>query len=491
MIAAFRQEIRPMLRLAAPLAMAELGWMSMGFVDAVMAGRLGAAAIGAGSLGNMLFFPIVICGTGMLLGMDTLVAQAFGASDDAACRRTLVQGLWVAAGVAPVVAVLLALTIPLLRAVGTNPHVMELLGPYIHALLWGIPPLLCFAAFRRYLQAMNIVKPITFAVISANLLNFAGNWLFMYGNWGAPRLGLEGSGYSTSISRVYIALVLLVAVLRHQRIAPTARVLHNKQTLPPPSRSFSRLPFSSLISAPLRLRGKFTFLFASGFSGLGSGTPFSWRPQFPIIRRLLALGFPSAMQILVEGAVFGVVTVMAARFDEVSLAAHSIAVNVISTTFMVPLGISSAAAVRVGQAVGRKSPHAAAVSGWTALLLGAGFMSAAGLALAIVPRWIARLYTPEAAVIAASAALLRIAALFEIFDGLQVVATGALRGLGDTRTPALAHFAGYWIVGMPVAWFLCFTYGWGVTGIWAGLTSALILIGVLLLVAWHREIKVA
>ena len=276
MIAAFRQEIRPMLRLAAPLAMAELGWMLMGFVDALMAGRLGAAAIGAGSLGNMLFYPIVICGTGMLLGMDTLVAQAFGATDDAACRRTLVQGLWIAVALAPVVVVLLALTIPLVRALGTNPRVMELLGPYLHALLWGVPPLLCFAAFRRYLQAMNIVKPITFAVISANLLNFAGNWLFMYGNWGAPRLGLEGSGYSTSISRVYIALVLLIAVLRHQRV----------QSEPRPSGS----------DRPI-----------------ANAAQFSYRPHFPLIRRLLALGFPSAMQIFVEGAVFGAVTVMAAR----------------------------------------------------------------------------------------------------------------------------------------------------------------------------------
>jgi len=381
----------------------------------------------------------------MLLGMDTLVAQSFGAKDAAACRRTLVQGLWIAAALAPVVALLLALTIPFLRAIGTNPRVMELLGTYLRALLWGVLPLFFYTAFRRYLQAMDIVKPITFAVISANLLNFAGNWLFMYGNWGAPRLGLEGSGFSTSICRVYIALVLLIAILHENR----------KSANPHP-----------LVRWP-------------------------WRPQFSLIRRLMALGFPSAMQMLVEGAVFSAVTVMAARFDEVSLAAHSIAVNVISITFMVPLGISSAAAVRVGQAVGRKDPPGIAVSGWTALLLGAGFMSAAGLALAIVPRWIARLYTPEAAVIGASAALLRIAALFQIFDGLQVVATGALRGLGDTRTPALAHFTGYWLIGMPVAYFLCFPYGWGVTGIWAGLTSALILIGLILLLAWRREIKVA
>jgi MATE family multidrug resistance protein len=446
MIAAFRQEIRPMLRLAAPLAMAELGWMAMGFVDTIMAGRLGAAAIGAGSLGNMLFYPIVICGTGMLLGMDTLVSQAFGARDDAACRRTLVQGLWVAAGVAPVVSVLLALMMPLLHSVGTNPRVMELLGPYLFAMIWGIPPLLAYSALRRYLQAVDIVKPITFAVITANLLNFGGNWLFMYGNWGAPRLGLMGSGISTSISRVYIALVLLIAVLRHKR----------GQSLERPS---------------------------------GSGAPSAWRPQWAVIRNLVVLGFPSAMQILVEGAVFGAVTVMAARFDEVSLAAHSIAVNVVSITFMVPLGISSAAAIRVGQAVGRKSPAGIAVAGWTALLLGAGFMSTAGLALGFAPRWIARLYTPEAGVIVASASLLRIAALFQIFDGIQVVATGALRGLGDTRTPALAHLTGYWAIGMPVAYILCFNRGWGVTGIWVGLTSALILIGLILLAAWRREMR--
>ncbi|MEO8597991.1 MAG: MATE family efflux transporter [Candidatus Solibacter sp.] len=429
-----------MLRLATPLAMAELGWMAMGFVDTVMAGRLGAAAIGAGTLGSMLFFPIVICGTGMLLGMDTLVSHAFGARDDAACRRILVQGMWIALGLSPVVAALLALTVPLLNAVGTNPHVMVLLAPYIRALLWGIPPLMFYSAFRRYLQAMNIVKPITFAVISANLLNFAGNWLLMYGNWGFPRMGLEGSGYATSISRIYIAAVLLLAVIQHER------------------KSF--------------VRGRF-----------------SWRPEWPLIQRLSVLGFPSAMQILAEGAVFGIVSVMAARFDEVSLAAHSIAVNVISITYMVPLGISSAAAVRVGQAAGRQSPQGMAVSGWTALGIATAFMSAAGLALALVPRAIARLYTPEVQVIAASAGLLRIAALFEIFDGLQVVATGALRGLGDTRTPAYAHFGGYWVLGMPIAYVLCFPFGWGVAGIWAGLTAALIAIGLMLVLVWRRRLR--
>jgi MATE family multidrug resistance protein len=155
---------------------------------------------------------------------------------------------------------------------------------------------------------------------------------------------------------------------------------------------------------------------------------------------------------------------------------------------MVPLGISAAAAVRVGQAMGRRDPQGASAAGWTALLLGGGFMAMAGLLLFVAPRAVARLYTPDAAVIGLSATLLWIAAFFELFDGLQVVASGALRGLGDTRTAAAAHFGGYWVLGMPVAWALCFRYGWGVRGLWVGLTVALIAIGLVLIVAWWRRV---
>jgi MATE family multidrug resistance protein len=215
----------------------------------------------------------------------------------------------------------------------------------------------------------------------------------------------------------------------------------------------------------------------------------NWRPDLSYLRRLVSLGYPVAIQILAEGAVFGIVTALAARLDEVSLAAHGISVNVIAMTYMVPLGISSAAAVRVGQAVGRRDPHGAAVSGWTALLLSALFMGGAGLALFFVPGTIAWLYTPDVKVIAVSAGLLRIAAFFELFDGLQVVACGALRGLGDTRSAAWAHFGGYWLAGMPLAYGLCFPLHWGVSGIWVGLTVALILIGSGLVLVWHQRLK--
>ncbi len=437
--ASFRSEFRLMLRLAAPLALAELGWMVMGIVDTVMAGPLGAAAVGAGSLGAMVFYPVGTAGMGLLFGMDTLVAQSFGAGDARDCRRTLAAGLWLGLLIAPPVFALLWAMVPLLGAVGTNPRVMAHLGGYLRALAGGVLPLLFYTAFRRYLQAVNIVKPVTFALVSANLVNFAGNWILMYGHWGAPPMGLAGSGWSTTIARAYLAAVLGIAVLRHER---------------------------------------------------HSGKPLwraSWRPDWARMRCLLLLGLPAAGQIGFEGAVFAIVTAMAARLDEASVAAHGIAVNVISTTYMVPLGISSAAAVRVGQAMGRRDSRGVAVAGWTALAMSAAFMGSAGVVLWGMPGWIVRAYIGDAAVIATGAVLLRIAAFFELFDGFQVVATGALRGLGDTRTPMLAHLAGYWLIGLPVAWALTFPMGWGVRGIWIGLSAALIPIGVALVLVWRRK----
>ena len=432
-----RAELAPMMRLAVPLALAELGWMAMGLEDTIMAGRLGAAALGAGSLGAMVFYPIAIGGTGFLLGMDTLVAQAHGARDAIDCRRTLVAGAWLSLALSPLFALAILSLIPVLRVTGTNANVMALFDPFLKALAWGLPPLFLYAALRRYLQAIDVVKPVTFALVSANLINVLGNWVLMYGHCGAPRMGLEGCGWSTTIARCYMAAVLLGTVVWHERRTG-----------------------SLLLSI-------------------------SWRPSLERMRRLAGLGTPAALQFLFEGAVFALVSVFAAHLDETSLAAHSIAINVVSTTYMVPLGISSAAAVRVGQAIGAGDRRGAAVRGWTAILLGALFMGGAAVALGTVPGWIVRIYTSDAGVIAAGAVLLRIAALFQLFDGLQTVSTGALRGLGDTRTPMLVHLGGYWGVGLPVAYLLCFRFGWGAAGIWVGLSAALMLIGSALVAAWR------
>lgn len=444
-MANLKSELRPMWALAWPLVVAELGWMLQGAVDLVMAGPLGAAAMGACTLGNMLFYPVAVCGTGVLLGMDTLVAQSFGAEDLRDCRKTLVNGIWLSLVLTPPLVGILGALIPLMSAVGTNPNVLTHFGPYYKALVWSILPLFLYSAFRRYLQGLNIVKPVTWSLLIANLVNIAGNYALMYGHWGAPAMGLEGSAWSTFGSRVFMAAFLFAVIVWHAR---GSRTVHG--------------PLLAEVS---------------------------WRPEPARIRHLVALGLPAAGQIGVEGGIFSLATVLLGKMDEVSLAAHSIALNVVSTTFMVPLGISSAAAVRVGQAVGRKDPRGVVLSGWAAVLMGALFMASAGLSLWLIPRWIVLLFSPDPAVITAGVALLQIAAVFQLFDGFQVVTTGALRGLGDTRTPMLAHFAGYWVIGLPISYILGFRFGWGARGIWAGLSTALVLIGIGLMLVWRARIR--
>jgi MATE family multidrug resistance protein len=427
-------ELEAMTRLSAPLILAEVGWMAMGFVDTMFVGRVSAEAIGAVSLGTTIFYGVGIFASGLLLGMDTFVAQAFGAGDLDGCRRWLINGIWLALLLIPMVMSLVLASLPLLAAIGIDRAVLRETGPYLRALNWSAPPLLLYFAFRRYLQSVHMVRPVMVSLLTANAVNLAGNWILVFGNLGAPRMGAVGSGWATCLSRVYMAAVLGVVIIRRDPLFSEA----------------------------------------------------SWRPDLGRIRRLLRLGLPAAGQIGLEWGVFATVTVLIGRLNAEALAGHQIALITVSTTFMMPLGISSAAAVRVGQAIGRGDPAGAARSGWTALALGATVMTGAALALLIVPRVIARAFTPDGAIIAAGAVLLRVAAFFQLFDGLQVVATGALRGAGDTRTPMLCHFGGYWLIGLPLGTVLCFRYGLGAAGLWIGLSVGLILIGIVLAGFWRR-----
>jgi MATE family multidrug resistance protein len=427
-------ELRAMTRLAAPIVLAELGWMAMGIVDTMVVGRVSADAIAAVGLGAIVFYGVGVCASGVLLGMDTLVSRAFGAGDRQDCRQWLIDGIWVSLLLIPAVMAIVRAFDPLLAVFGIQPEVLQLARPYMHALNWSAPPLLVYFALRRYLQALHVVQPVMWTLLTANVVNLAGNWVLVFGNLGAPRMGAEGSGWATCISRVYMVAALASVVLRRE---PDV----------------------------LRL---------------------SWRPIASRIAALLRLGLPAAGQLGVEISVFAVVTVLIGRLNALALAGNQIALTTVSTTYMMPLGISSAAAVRVGNALGRRDPQAAARSGWTALGLGAAVMSIAALTLLTAPRLIARLFTPEAGAIAAAVTILRIAAFFQLFDGLQVVTTGALRGAGDTRTPMLCHFAGYWLIGLPLGAELCFHRGLGAAGLWIGLSVGLILIGSVLTLLWRR-----
>ncbi len=438
-----KPEFRPLWRLAGPLILAEMGWMSMGIVDTMMVGRLPASAeaIGAVSVGHVLFAALSLFGGGLLLGLDTLVSQSFGAGRVQDCHHSLLQGTYLSLLLSPLLMGALWLFLPALRSFDIHPTVLPLALDYLNAVVWGIFPLLLYFALRRYLQAMNLVKPVMFALISANGVNVLANWMLIFGHLGAPALGVAGAGWATLVSRGYMAALLLGYMVYYDRRHRT---------------------------------------------GLWQVSPMI---DFTRIGRLLSLGVPAAMQLGVEVVVFAIATLLIARLDPVSLASHQIALNAASFTYMMPLAIGSAAAVRVGQALGRGDPSGAGRAGWAALTMGASFMAAAAAVFLLFPTYIARLFTPDAAIISLSVTLLAVAALFQLFDGLQAVATGALRGAADTRTPMVAHLLSYWLLGLPLGYWLCFRRGLGAVGLWVGLCVALIVIGLVLSVAWHRRTR--
>jgi len=478
-----------MTRLAVPIVLANLGWMTMAIVDTMMVGRVSAEAIGAVSLGGVIFMTVGSSGGGVMFGLDTLVSQAFGRGDLKDCHHSLLSGLYLGLPLSAALMGFLWLFTPLLGRIGINPAVLSQVVPYLHVLTWSTPPLLAFFAFRSYLQAINLAKPVTFALVTANLLNALGDWVLVYGHWGAPAMGAVGTAWSTLMSRFYMAAVLAAVALYHARRRFKPVILSaakNPSSVRPVGKDQERF-FAKLTlerSEGLRMTSE-----PGSAAGTGNRTRFT--PDFDRMRRLLGLGLPVATQIMVEIAVFAVATALIGRLDSISLAAHQIAIQTVSLTYMVPLGVGSAAAVRVGQALGRGDPVAAGHSGWTAMVLGGGFMGASALTLLLVPRAIARVFTPDPAIIRAGASLLVVAAFFQLFDGIQVVSTGALRGAGDTRTPMLCHAAMYWLIGLPAGYFLCFREGWGAKGLWTGLCLALILIGLILLWVWKRKVTAA
>ena len=430
-----------MLRVAIPVVLAELGWMAMGVVDTIMVGPLGPEAIAAAGVGNSIHMAFAIFGMGLLLGLDTLVSQAFGARRIDECHRWFVHG----------VALAMLLSTPLLMicwgmylaipALGFHPAVEPMLLDYFGVLLWSSPLLLLYAAFRRYLQGMHIVKPIMFALVSANVVNAAVNWVLIYGKLGVPAMGIAGAAWATVLARLYMAAVLLVAIIVFDR--------------------WRTADIPRLVSHIRR----------------------AW------FARLLRLGFPAASTVALEVGVFASATALAGKLDPISAASHQIALNIAALAFMVPLGLASAGAVRVGHAVGARDASRAAAAGWTAILLGVVFMVIAATAFLTIPRTLIGFFTRDEAVLALGTSLLFVAAVFQLFDGLQGVTTGVLRGVADTRTPMITNLMAHWLFGLPVGYTLCFTLGVGVIGLWVGLSTGLIIAGVVLLYVWHRRIR--
>jgi multidrug resistance protein, MATE family len=431
-----RNQIRPMLTLALPLILAEVGWMSMGIVDTIMVGHMAnpALAISAAALGQVLYNTIAFGIAGVLLGLDTYLAQSHGAGRfDEANRLALTLILII------VLAPAFMLRLPI------DHEVLTLSVSFLGALNYGTPALFLYFTLRRYLQAFNHVRPIAVALVTANLINAAGNWLLIFGHsWGPihiPALGVTGAGLATSVSRCYLALFMIIALIQIERR--------------------HRYGLSSMVHhfEPTR------------------------------IRRLALLGAPAGGQIFVEIAIFGMVTFLIGTMGRLPLAGHEIALNCASFTFMVPFAISAAAAVRVGQAIGRKAPAEAASAGWAAIVLGAGAMAIFSGIYFLFPHLIAGSFTEDPAVIAATIPLLFVAAIFQFFDGLQITATGALRGAGNTHAGLIVQIIGYWIIGLPIGYLIAFRNHRGAVGLWLGLCAGLIVAGIALTAIWHHTTK--
>ena len=433
-----RAALRDTVRLALPVVTVQVGLMLMGVVDTIMVGRVSAAALAAVAIGNMYFFVLTIFGIGVLLALDPVVSQAIGAGDRPAVARAVQRGLVIALLVSVVVSLALLGAGPVLRLARQPAEVVPDAAAYALASIPGTLPFFAFVVCRQTLQAMRHVRPIVVTIVLANVANVLFNWVLIFGNLGMPAMGAVGSGWASTLAR-WVGAVALVAAAW-----PTLRPL--------------LLPVHP---EALRLR--------------------------PIVR-MLRLGAPVGVQQMLEAAAFGVVALLMGTIGTVEVAAHQVAINLASLTFMVPLAVGAAAAVTVGHAIGAGDMPAARQAAAAALVVGTGFMCTSATAFLLVPGAFARLYTTDAAVLALAAALIPIAGVFQVADGLQAVAAGVLRGAADTRLPLVLNLVGFWLFGMPVSVYLAFRAGHGPRGLWWGLVVGLAAVAVLLLLRMRHRL---
>ena len=423
--------LRELLDLALPLVTVQVGIMAMGVVDTIMVGRISPNALAAVALGNLYFYVLAIFGMGTLMVLDPVVAQAVGAEDHPAVARALQRGLLIAAVLSLITCPLLATAGPTLTAFNQPADVVPVAADYAISCIPGTFPFFAFIVLRQTLQALGKLRAIVITVIGANVANVGLNWMFIYGKLGAPELGAVGSGWASSISRTLMAVALLWLAW------PTLR-----GALRP------------VIADVLLMR--------------------------PLLR-MLALGAPIGGQHVLEYAAFALVALFMGWLGTNQVAAHQVAINLAALTFMVPLGIGSAAAVLVGRAVGRGDGGEARRSAIASLACGAAFMCITAVVFLATPELLASAYTDDASVLSIAVLLIPVAGVFQVFDGLQIVATGVLRGLGDTRTPFLVTVVAYWLIGIPVSLYLGFRTEAGPVGLWWGFVAGLATVAVCLL----------
>jgi multidrug resistance protein, MATE family len=434
-----RAELAAMSRLALPVVVAQVGLMLMGVVDTLMVGRVSSIALAAVALGNLYFITIMVPASGTLMVLDPVVAQAAGAKDEEGIARGVQRGFVLAAALGVFVSVMLLPVRAILLLLHQAPVLVPLASSYVIISILGVLPFLAFVVLRQSLQALGAMRVLVGVIIVANVSNAFLNWVFVYGHLGSPAMGAPGSAWATCISRWLMAVLLLGFGWRSLR--PALR---------------------------------------------------PWRPEtfhFAPLLAMLRLGLPIGLQQGLEIGAFAAIGVLMGVLGTVEMAAHQIAINLASLTFMVPLGVGAAAAVRVGHAAGAGDAEAAREGARAALVCGVGFMMCTGIVFLLAPGAIAARYTKELPVASLAATLIPIAGVFQVFDGIQAVCAGVLRGLGDTRAPFAINLAGFWLAGFPVSVLLGFYTKLGAVGLWWGFVAGLGAVAGLLLFRTRNRLR--
>lgn len=436
-------EVGATLRLAWPLALTNLAQMAIMTTDVVMTGWLGPRALAAGTLAINVFFPFLIIGFGIGMATAPLLAQSIGRRRHVVrdLRRTVHQGFWLGFLFCLPSWAALGHSETILLLLGQEPDLAAAAAEYAQAMRWGLLPALGYVVLRSFVSALERPGSALWVTASAIVFNAACGWALIFGNWGAPALGLVGAGLASTLANTFQFAALLGFVLWDRR--------------------FRRF----------RLYGNW------------------WRADWARMRELLRIALPISAALLFESTIINAMAFLMGLFGAAALAAHAIAIQVASLTFMVPFGLAQAATVRVGLAAGRGDPEGLARAGWTAIALGVAFMAAMAVVLVAMPMPLVDLFldladAEAAAVVPLAVDLLAVAALFQMADGAQAVAAGVLRGLKDTRIHMIATGIGYWALGLPLGALAAFHLGLGGVGLWLGLAIGVILVAAALVWRW-------
>lgn len=428
----YKKHFTENFHLAYPVVLSQLGHILVSVADSIMVGRTGTLPLAAASLGNSVFTVIMVFGLGISFSVTPLVAAAEGRKKKNRVSLLLINSL-IICGVAGVLLFLLGyLLAPLLHYLHQPTQVVQLAIPYLNILFLSMVPLMVFQGYRQFAEGLSLTRQAMYISIVANLLNILGNYILIYGKFGAPALGMNGAAISTLLSRIIMALMM-------------AWYVHQSKLL-----------------QPYQLRWKRKFI------------------STIYMLRIVKLGFPIAVQMIFEVGAFSFSAIMIGWLGATELAAHQIAINVASLTYMMASGIAAAATIRVGQLLGQDNRAEMRTAGYSSMLMAVAFMASAGLILTIFNYYIPLLYVNDPAVIQLAASLLVIAAIFQISDGIQVVGLGALRGLEDVKIPSMISLLAYWVAALPIGYFLCFRLNFGAIGIWIGLLIGLTVAALLL-----------